>query len=59
MNTRWQHKVVEVPVKIFGGKTTQRAQEELDKQSAQGWQLVAVTQASSAEAIRLYLKRPA
>jgi len=58
MSTRWLHKVIEVPVKMFGGKVTQRAQEELDKLSVQGWQLVAVTQGSSVEPIRLYLKRP-
>lgn len=59
MSTRWQHKVAEIPIKMFGGKATQHTQEELDKLSLQGWQLVAVTQGSSVEPIRLYLKRPA
>ena len=58
MSTRWQHKVAEVPVKMFGGKITQHAQEELDKLSLQGWQLVAVTPGSSMEPIRLFLKKP-
>lgn len=59
MTSRWQHKVVEIPIKIFGGKMTQQAQEELDRLSVQGWQLVAVTQGSSMEPVRLYLKKPA
>ncbi len=57
MSNRWHHKVVEVPVKLFGGKAAQHAQEELDKLGAQGWELVAVTQHSSLEPIRLFLKR--
>ena len=56
MTSRWQHKVVEIPIKILGGKMTQQAQEELDRLSVQGWQLVAVTQGSSMEPVRLYLK---
>lgn len=59
MTTRWQHKVFEVSVKMFGGKTSQHVQEELDKLSLQGWELVAVTQHSALEPVRLYLKRPA
>ena len=59
MTSRWQHKVVEIPIKILGGKMTQQAQEELDRLSVQGWQLVAVTQGSSMEPVRLYLKKPA
>jgi hypothetical protein len=59
MSTRWQHKVVEIPIKMFGGKTLQHAQEELDKLGAQGWELVTVLQHSSMEPIRMYLKRPA
>ena len=58
MTSRWQHKVVEIPIKILGGKMTQQAQEELDRLSVQGWQLVAVTQGSSMEPIRLFLKKP-
>lgn len=59
MSTRWQHKVVEIPVKVFGGKLMQRAQEELDRLGVQGWELVAVTQPNSLEPMRLYLKRSA
>lgn len=58
MSSRWQHKVVEIPVKIFGSKMGPQAQEELDKLSLQGWELVAVTQGSSVEPIRMFLKRP-
>lgn len=58
MSTRWQHKVVEIPAKLFGNKPTQHAQEELDKLSLHGWELVAVTQGNSMELVRLFLKRP-
>ncbi len=59
MSTRWQHKVVEVPVKMFGGSVGARAQVELDKLGPQGWQLVAVVQANPVDALRLFLKREA
>lgn len=60
MSTRWQYKVVEVKAGLFGGhKATRRAQEELDRLGTQGWELVAVTQHSSVESIRLFLKRQA
>lgn len=58
MSTRWQHKVVGVPVEMFGNKAMQRAKEALEKLSVPGWQLVAVDQPSSLDSIRLYLKRP-
>lgn len=57
MATRWQHKVVEVAQKLFGGKLAQHLQEELDRLGVQGWELVAVTQSSSLEPARLYLKK--
>lgn len=57
MSGRWQHKVVEFDFKLFGGKFTERAQAELDKLGAQGWELVAVLQATPADAIRMFLKK--
>lgn len=59
MSRRWQHKAVEVAFKIFGGKNsnTERAQAELDKMSAQGWELVSVVQADSTDPIRMFFKR--
>ncbi|MCD9033510.1 DUF4177 domain-containing protein [Luteimonas sp. Y-2-2-4F] len=57
MSERWQHKVVEVPAALFGGKLTRRLQEALDKLGVQGWELVAVTQSSSLDVVRLYLKK--
>lgn len=57
MSERFQHKVVEVPASLFGGKLSRRLQEALDKLGAQGWELVAVTQASSLDAVRLFLKK--
>ena len=59
MNKRWSYKVVEVPFKLFSGKAVDRAQAELDKLGAQGWELVSVMQASAAESVRLYLKKEA
>lgn len=57
--SRWLYKVVELPMKLFGGSLTDRVQAELDRLGAQGWELVSVVQASSADTTRLYLKRPA
>jgi hypothetical protein len=56
-SSRWQYKVVEMPFKVFGGKLTDRVQDELDKLGPQGWELVSVVQASPADALRMYFKR--
>lgn len=57
MNTpRWQHRVVEVPFKMFGS-LTERLQAELDKHGAQGWELVTVTQSSGVEPVRLFFRK--
>lgn len=59
MNSRWQHKVVEIKHVMFGGKTTERAQAELDKLGAQGWELVAVAQQGHAamDSFRMFFKK--
>ena len=57
MSNRWQYKVVELPYQMFGGKLGERAQAELDKLGAQGWELVAVEQSHYADALRMFLKR--
>lgn len=54
---RWSYKVVELKFKLFGGKLTELAQQELDRLGAQGWELVSVVQASSADSLRMYLKK--
>ncbi len=59
MSGRWQHKVIEIKYALFGGKTTERVQSELDKMGAQGWELVTVVQASSADSIRMFFKKEA
>lgn len=59
MSTRWQYKVVEIPMKLFGGGMTERAQAELDKLGAQGWELVSTAQSNAADVLRLFLKRAA
>lgn len=59
MSTRWQYKVVELGLKLFAGKLGERAQAELDKLGAQGWELVSAVQAGPADTLRLYLKKPA
>jgi hypothetical protein len=59
MSKRWNYKVVEIPYKLFAGKILDRAQAELDKLGAQGWELVSVVQASTADTIRFYLKKEA
>lgn len=56
MSGRWLHKLVEVELSLFGGKTTERTQTELDKMSAMGWELVAVAQIP-ADSIRLFFKK--
>ena len=57
MSKRWQYKVVELPYQMFGGKIHDRAQAELDKLGAQGWELVSAVQSHYADALRLFLKR--
>jgi len=57
MSTRWQYKVVELPYQMFGGKLAERAQTELDKLGAQGWELVSVVQAHYADTLRMFLKK--
>lgn len=59
MSTRWQYKVVEIKVNLFGANVTERAQTELDKLGAQGWELVSSVQTNAADTLRLFLKRPA
>lgn len=59
MSERWLHKVVEVPIRLFGGSVTERAQAELDRLGAQGWELVAVSQASPVDPMRMFLKKEA
>lgn len=59
MSTRWQYKVVEIKVNLFGANVTERAQAELDKLGAQGWELVSSVQTNAADTLRLFLKRPA
>jgi hypothetical protein len=57
MSKRWQYKVVELPYQMFGGKLAERAQAELDKLGAQGWELVSVVQSHYADTLRMYLKK--
>lgn len=57
MNRRWNHKVVEIPYKVFGGKLTERVQQELDKMSGQGWELVSVSESGLDHTVRLFFKR--
>ena len=59
MNPRWSHKVIEIPYKMFAGKLTDRIQQELDKMSAQGWELVSPLLIEHEVAERLVLKKPA
>ena len=59
MSQRWSYKVVELPLKLFGGKLGERAQQELDKLGPQGWELVSVVQSGPADTLRLFLKKAA
>ena len=59
MSGRWQHKVVEIPIKLFGGSLAERMQAELDKLGALGWELVAVSQAGPLDSMQLFLKKEA
>lgn len=57
MSKRWNHKVIEVPYKLFAGKLNDRVQEELDKMGAQGWELVSVCTSGHDYSLRLFFKR--
>lgn len=58
MSNRWQHKVVEIPYRLFGNQT-EHVQQELDKHGQQGWELVSVVQSSAADSIRMFFKKHA
>src|SRR3546814_19566652 len=57
MSKRWQYKVVELPYQLLGGKLAERAQAELAKLGAQGWELVSVVQSHYPAALRMFLKK--
>ncbi len=57
MSQRWEHKVVEVTTTLFNRKLTEKIQEELDRHSRQGWELVAVSHTNAVDSVRLYLKK--
>ena len=59
MSTRWNYQVVEIKMHMFGASMTERAQEELNRVGQLGWELVSSVQSSSADSIRLFLKKPA
>ena len=59
MSQRWSYKVIELPLKLFGGKLGERVQQELDKLGPQGWELVSVVQSGPADTLRLFLKKAA
>jgi hypothetical protein len=58
MSNRWQHKVAEVPYKLFVDQN-EHLQQELDKHGLQGWELVSVTQSHGSHTLRLFFKKPA
>ena len=47
------------PIIAVGKSMTERAQEELNRLGQMGWELVSSVQSSAADAIRLFLKKPA
>ena len=55
-NERWTYQVVEVKPRLFGINNEQ-IQAELNRVGAQGWELVAVTNASQMHPVKLYLKK--
>ncbi|MDH7454691.1 DUF4177 domain-containing protein [Luteimonas composti] len=57
MSQRWEHKVVEITTTLFNRKLTEKIQEELDRHSRQGWELVAVSHTNAVDSVRLYLKK--
>ncbi len=59
MSTRWNHQIAEIKVQMFGKSVTERAQEELNRLGAQGWELVSAVQTNAADSLRLFLKKPA
>ena len=44
---------------MFAGKLTDRIQQELDKMSAQGWELVSTLFIEHEVSVRLFFKKPA
>ncbi|MBN7138034.1 hypothetical protein A7A76_00400 [Lysobacter enzymogenes] len=59
MSQPWMHLVIELTYKLFEAPMRERIQEELDRQGAQGWELVAVEHDPGVLGTRLYFKRPA
>lgn len=55
----FEHKIVSVSAMSLNGVVT-KAQKELDRMGAEGWELVAATeQAPTSLSVRLFFKRPA
>jgi hypothetical protein len=55
----FEHRIISVRGKTLGG-VVEKAQEELDRMSADGWELVAATeQAPTSLSVRLFFKKPA
>lgn len=59
MSTRWAYHVAEIKMQLFGASMTDRVQAELTRLGQLGWELVSSVQSSSADSIRLFLKKPA
>lgn len=57
MSERWSYKVLELKLKLFGGSTSTRLEDELNRLGKQGWELVSVNQTNSLEPIRCVLKK--
>lgn len=55
MSKRWQYKVIEIEVHVFGKSMTERALAELNRMGSQGWELSGV--AGSEHRWRLFLKK--
>ncbi|QWP76188.1 hypothetical protein J5226_21780 [Lysobacter sp. K5869] len=59
MSQLWKHLVIELTYKLFEAPMRERIQDELDRQGALGWELVAVEHDPGVLGTRLYFKRPA
>ena len=59
MSGRWQYKVVEIEIKMFGGKLVDHMQQELDRMGAQGWELANTVQTNPADTLRMIFKKEA
>ena len=57
MSKRWTYQVIEIKPKLLGGFDTEAMREELNRQGAQGWELINIIVNSTMTAAQAVFKK--